>query len=113
LKRDIQLVIFDLDGTLVDTIPDISAALGRVIQRYGQFGDIQPLVRASVGNGVYVLFEKVYAALGIQGGDRARDVEVFKKDYTARCFEQSRVYPNTIPLLKSCAAGTYTWRWPP
>ena len=47
----IKLVIFDLDGTLADTLPDISAALERVVSKYGSFGDLQARVRRSIGNG--------------------------------------------------------------
>ncbi|MBQ9942710.1 MAG: HAD-IA family hydrolase [Christensenellaceae bacterium] len=99
MKRDIDLVVFDLDGTLADTIPDIAAGVAHVIARYGDFGDILPLVRASVGNGVYVLFERVYAALGIAADDREADVEIFKEYYAQNCAVKTRLYPGTLAAL--------------
>ncbi len=101
MKRNIQLVIFDLDGTLADTIPDLAAAMNETAKKYGKFGELEPLVRSSVGRGVYVLFDKVYRQLGIQSEDAGRDVEEFKAYYAEHCFEKSRLYKNTIRVLKT------------
>ena len=75
MKQKIRLAVFDLDGTLADTIPDLAGAMAHILKKYGDFGDVEPLVRRSVGRGVYVLFEKVYGELGIDSQSRLADVE--------------------------------------
>ena len=60
-----QVVLFDLDGTLIDSVPDIAAAVNRLLGEDGH----EPLaideVRSMIGNGVKKLVERAYAARGI------------------------------------------------
>ena len=57
-----QAILFDLDGTLIDSAPDIAAAVNRVIAMDG----LPPLsvekVRGLIGNGVAKLVERAYEA---------------------------------------------------
>ena len=60
-----QVILFDLDGTLIDSVPDIAAAVNRLLGEDGH----EPLaidgVRSMIGNGVKKLVERAYAARGI------------------------------------------------
>lgn len=60
-----RAVLFDLDGTLVDSAPDIHAGVAALLQEEG----IAPLsfeaVRGFIGNGVPVLMTRVMAAVGM------------------------------------------------
>lgn len=100
MKQKIRLAVFDLDGTLADTIPDLAGAMAHILKKYGDFGDVEPLVRRSVGRGVYVLFEKVYGELGIDSQSRLADVEAYKAYYAAHCFQKTRLYPHTVAVLE-------------
>jgi len=59
-----RAVLFDLDGTLVDSAPDIHAGVSVLLREEG----VEPLpfavVRGFIGNGVPVLISRVMAALG-------------------------------------------------
>jgi phosphoglycolate phosphatase len=59
-----ETVVFDLDGTLVDTAPDLTAALNAVMAREGR--PLVPLddVRHMVGRGARVLIERAMEATG-------------------------------------------------
>jgi phosphoglycolate phosphatase len=59
-----ETVVFDLDGTLVDTAPDLTAALNAVMAREGR--PLVPLddVRHMVGRGARVLIERAMTATG-------------------------------------------------
>jgi phosphoglycolate phosphatase len=59
-----ETVVFDLDGTLVDTAPDLTAALNAVMAREGR--PLVPLddVRHMVGRGARVLIERAMASTG-------------------------------------------------
>jgi phosphoglycolate phosphatase len=64
-----ETVVFDLDGTLIDTAPDLTAALNAVMAREGR--PLVPLadVRHMVGRGARVLIERAMAATGAPAGD--------------------------------------------
>lgn len=54
--------MFDLDGTLIDTLPDISMALDRAMQEFGYAAPGEGRARAWVGNGSLKLLERALAA---------------------------------------------------
>lgn len=69
-----QAILFDLDGTLIDSAPDIAAAVNRVIAMEG----LPPLtveqVRGMIGNGVAKLVERAYEASAMPlEGERLAD----------------------------------------
>lgn len=59
-----DLVVFDLDGTLVDTGPDLTAALNHVLGRMGRQSVTESAVRDMVGLGAAKLLERGLAATG-------------------------------------------------
>jgi phosphoglycolate phosphatase len=67
-------VIFDLDGTLVDSAPDIHAAVNRLLADMGEAALSAETVKGFIGNGVPTLVARVLDACG-QGPDPARQAE--------------------------------------
>lgn len=59
-----DLVVFDLDGTLVDTGPDLTAALNHALARMGRPPVTEASVRDMVGHGAAKLLERGLAATG-------------------------------------------------
>ena len=53
-----KLVIFDLDGTLLNTIADLAAATNHALQHYGYPTHDTDAYRYFVGNGINKLFER-------------------------------------------------------
>lgn len=51
-------VIFDLDGTLLDTLDDLTASVNYCMKKYGDPVYSREEIRGKVGNGIYVLMEK-------------------------------------------------------
>jgi len=92
-----RLAIFDLDGTLVDTLPDIAAALNFTIRELGLQGISQDRVAGMVGEGVTRLLQN---ALGEHGAGRLeRAVEMFRTRYAAHLCEGTRPYPGIPEML--------------
>lgn len=56
-----RLVAFDLDGTLIDSVPDLSAAVGKMLNELGLPSPGEAKVRDWVGNGAPVLVERALA----------------------------------------------------
>jgi len=58
-------VIFDLDGTLVDSAPDIHAAANATLAEMGRAAQSLDMVRGFIGNGIPKLVERVMAAASV------------------------------------------------
>ncbi len=77
-------MLFDLDGTLVDSLPDIARALNHALAGRGHDPLGLPEVRSLVGDGVSELARKALAMKGEAGGDAealALEVVAFYRDH--------------------------------
>ena len=54
----IKLVLFDLDGTLVDTLKDLAVSTNEALEKYGYKAHPIEAYKQFVGNGVYKLIER-------------------------------------------------------
>src|SRR5207245_2461320 len=84
-------VAFDLDGTLIDSRADLSAAVNHVLRGLG-LAELPPAtLYRYVGDGARVLVER---ALGPEHQDRlASGVEAFTSYYAAHLLNATRAYP--------------------
>ncbi|UIJ70946.1 phosphoglycolate phosphatase [Aurantimonas sp. HBX-1] len=84
-----KAILFDLDGTLIDSAPDIHAALNETLASYGEPPFTLEAVTGMVGRGVPVLIERAYAALGkdIDPASRDKVVARFLAIYEPRATE--------------------------
>jgi phosphoglycolate phosphatase len=97
-------ILFDLDGTLLDTLGDLHAATNAVLRQFGYPERTMEEVRQFVGNGARRLIEQAVPA-----GEEARVNEVlsaFQTYYAAHCDILTRPYPG-IPELLACLDGKY------
>ena len=98
-----RTLLLDLDGTLVDTVPDIAAALNRLMQSRALPAFTRPEVAGMVGDGVAALVAKAFAAHG-----RAPDataVADFSADYSAHVAVESCLFPGVAQVLHDLHAG--------
>ena len=91
------ILVLDLDGTLVDSVPDLMAALNRLMKTRGlpPFGAEE--TAAMVGDGVPVLVARALTARGAAPDPAA--VDAFVADYTAHATAASRLYPGVAETL--------------
>ena len=100
-------VIFDLDGTLVDSAPDIHVAVNRLLADMGEAALSAETVRSFIGNGVPTLVARVLAACG-HGPDPARQAEWqagFLRHYEADSATLTQLYPGVTAALSALARG--------
>jgi len=96
-------IAFDLDGTLIDTAPDLAASLNAVLAEQGVAPVSMEAARSMVGHGAKAMIERGYAATGIPLPPEAspRFVERFIEIYRARIAEESRPFPGCLDALEA------------
>ena len=95
-----QLAIFDLDGTLLDTLADLRQGLNYALATQGFAPRTLPEVRAFVGNGIRKLIERAVPA----GTDEAQIDAVFaafNPYYAVHCADETRPYDGILALLRT------------
>ena len=93
----VDLIVFDLDGTLADTLPDLTAAGNFALGRLGLPGHSPAAVRGMIGGGERKLMERL---LGPAHQDRVEEcLELYLEHYTRHNGELTRVYPGVPETL--------------
>ena len=97
-----MLLVFDLDGTLVDSIHDLAEAASDVSERFGgtRLGDEE--VARMIGDGAPVLVQRVLARAGMPV-DHPGALELFLSIYDGRMFDTTRPYPGMADTLRALA----------
>ena len=100
----LSAVIFDLDGTLVDTAPDLHAATNHVLATLKRQAITMEQVRAFVGHGAKALIARGCEATGDPVDPRAIETlyQEFVIYYAANIAANSRPYPGVVNLLQQC-----------
>lgn len=98
-------LVFDLDGTLVDTAPDLAAATNHVLTRFALPPVDQSEIRQYVGNGALAMIRGALRAHGRSvDDDQLMDLfEMFITHYAANIANTSRPYPGVIRALETFA----------
>lgn len=99
-------VIFDLDGTLLNTLEDLADAVNHVLKENGYPQRRLEEVRRFVGNGIRRLMEQAVPA-SVTGETFERVFGEFKEYYTAHCQVKTCAYEGIIPLLEELYAKGY------
>ena len=95
-------VLFDLDGTLLDTLDDLTDAVNRALAACGLPQREKREVRAFLGNGARYLME--HAAPGMEAERFEKMLVDYKADYDANCVVKTAPYPGIEALLRALRA---------
>ena len=97
-------IIWDLDGTLLDTLEDLADAVNAALAAFGHPARSLEEIRAMVGNGVSNLVLR--ALPEDRKEDHAGALAEFRRSYGAYYAEKTRPYPGITALLDElCARG--------
>jgi phosphoglycolate phosphatase len=102
MEHDIRAVIFDLDGTLLDTMADLALAANRALARFGYPGHPPEAYKRFAGSGVAALMDRALppGEAGRLGEAGLRPIlEAMRDEYRDHAAEATRPYPGIPELL--------------
>ncbi len=101
-----KAILFDLDGTLIDSVPDLAGALNALLEEEGFDPVSEAQVREMVGDGVEKLVARGFAACGqeLRDDELKERVPLFMALYEPRATLKTRLYPQVAETLKSLQA---------
>ena len=101
-----KLIIFDMDGTVLDTLADLTAALNYALQKNGLPPRTADEVRSFVGNGIRRLIER-----GVPAGTPAAAADAVHADFTvyyeAHCADSTAPYAGVRETIARLRAAGY------
>ena len=107
-----DLILFDLDGTLIETAPEIADAVNDTLRRFDLPAVRQQQVNDWIGHGTRELLIQALAFTGNTTADTVRHSDSFKlieqtfvKHYQARCGTRSHLYPQVRETLHALRAA--------
>ena len=102
----VQAVLFDLDGTLLDTVQDLGACANVALKQYGFPEHKIEDYRRRVGHGIRRLFQ-----LSVAGGSQASKFEealqFYLSYYPKHCTEQTVCFPGIPEMVGALKQGGY------
>jgi|AGTN01.2.fsa_nt_gi 2-phosphoglycolate phosphatase, prokaryotic len=105
--RAFDAIVFDLDGTLIDSVPDVRNALNVMLARRGRRALSVDEVRLTVGEGARMMLERVFAATGGPEANFEAALADYLAAYSANPVIDTVVYPGAVAALdRLAAAGT-------
>ena len=98
----IRAIAIDLDGTLLDTIPDLCSAVNRTLTELGFPALLLQLVKSFVGKGLGEHMRKSLLTVLEREpteGEKAHAMSLYKKHYAAHIADHTTIYPGVVEGL--------------
>jgi phosphoglycolate phosphatase len=99
------LVIFDLDGTLIDSAADLAVAINTMLAGYGRDPLAVAEVRRMVGDGVAMLVARALAARDCTPAEAAAAERTFMRHYESGATTLTTVFPGAAEALQALQAA--------
>lgn len=103
VHHSLRLVVFDLDGTLVDSKQDLADSANKLIREYGGRPLAEEAIAGMVGDGVGALVARAFAAAGL-GAVAPEALPRFLAIYDTHLLDHTTAYPGIRDLLERLAA---------
>ncbi len=94
-----EAVLFDMDGTILDTLADIGESMNRVLTSFGFTSHPLDAYRYLVGEGSAVLVEKALPDTARKPDIIQKCLRAYQEDYGCHWREHTRLYPGIAELL--------------
>ena len=100
---NIKAVIWDMDGTLLNTLDDLAASTNAALAANGLPARTTDEVRRFVGNGVHKLIERAVPEMGAQHPKFQQTLDAFVAHYGVHSKDQTRPYEGIMTVLDALA----------
>ncbi len=104
--KKINTIVFDMDGTVLNTLDDLTDSVNYVLDRFGLPGRSREEYRHFFGNGIRYALK---CAAPEDTPDEVIDemLPVFKEHYDAHCLDKTRPYDGILELMKELSERGY------
>lgn len=105
-----RAVCLDLDGTLIDSAPDLASALNRRLVAAGLAPHPLEAVKRMIGDGARMLLTRGFQAAGapLDEDGLARELEAFIEDYERNALVETRAFEGVAEALEALRAAGFT-----
>ncbi|MGE5475310.1 MAG: phosphoglycolate phosphatase [Bacteroidales bacterium] len=100
MRQPKRAVLFDLDGTLIHSLPDLTAAINHILAEEGREPVTEAELGPMVGDGAHTLVERAFAARGGLPGRVEPLLARFLAFYEANATVLTRPFPGVVDTLK-------------
>lgn len=100
------MLVYDLDGTLFETLPDLARSVNRALDAHGHATATEAEVRRAIGDGARVLIARL-----VTPGSTEEEIDrvwtTFREVYEQQCAETSFVLPGVEDFLRARQSSTH------
>lgn len=100
-KKKLPLLIFDLDGTLIDSAQDLQFSMNVMLSRYGRPSVDLPTLITHIGDGLLKLVNDFFPEYQLDSGENQKKVDEFLNVYEENMTNHTQLYPDVYEFLES------------
>jgi phosphoglycolate phosphatase len=109
---DKKVILFDLDGTLVDSAPDLALAVNHMLESLGRETFAHETIRSWVGNGAQTLVKRALSGSSVIDDEIdpilfEKALDIFLNFYAQNLCVSTVTYPNVQTTLRSLKSKDY------
>lgn len=95
----LNTVVFDLDGTLLDTLGDLAGSVNYALRKHGLRECSLQEVRSFLGNGIVRLMQNAVKN-AVEGVAFEEVFQTFRSHYLEHCLDTTQPYPGILPMME-------------
>lgn len=95
----LNTVVFDLDGTLLDTLDDLAGSVNYALRKHGLRECSLQEVRSFLGNGIVRLMQNAVKN-AVEGVAFEEVFQTFRSHYLEHCLDTTQPYPGILPMME-------------